>query len=196
MVDVRMNSLEVEAFCAGQLDEAGEAALAYQVSQVVAFEPLVPNEATTYLERVVRHLGGQSALLDWLDRFPGEPTLVSSSVHLADLLGALSSLDAVVDAIRQIRRESPDAGPIRLVLPPVTDHVTLSDLAEGLLLRLREGDSEGTLALASASLDLVERALDRAAGSGADVTLAQTVVVDTRQRVVRAATSMLPEQRS
>src|SRR5690348_16463153 len=87
VANVRMVANEVEAFIAGQLNESQQAQLAQQVSEIVAASPLVPNEATTYLERVVRHLGGQAQLLDWLAQFPGEPALVAATEQLVDLLG-------------------------------------------------------------------------------------------------------------
>jgi hypothetical protein len=186
MTDMRMAPEQVEAFCAGRLDEAGEEDLAWQVSEVVAAVPLVPNQATTYLERVVKHLGGQGALLDWLAKFPGEPALVAATLQLVDLLSALSGRDPVVDAVRELRAAAPDAEPLRPYLPPDTDHVTLSDLAEGLLTQLRAQNVAQALQLGFASLDLIEAALRRASQESADVAVALDATEEVRQGLVRA----------
>lgn len=195
MTNVRMVPQEVEAFIAGQLNESQQAQLAQQVAEIVAASPLVPNEATTYLERVVRHLGGQAQLLDWLAHFPGEPALVAATQQLIDLLGALSYRDLVVDALRDVRRTTPDPAPLRAYLPPDTDHVTLSDLAEALSMLLRGRDVAATLSVGFASLDLLDASLARAGAQGADITMAASTVSDVRSGLDRAASSLYPDQR-
>ena len=195
MVEVRMHPEQVEAFCAGQLDEAGEEALAFQVAQILPYEPLVPNQSSVYLTRVVEHLGGEPQLIDWLARFPGEPCLVAATLQMADLLAALSGQEVIVDAIRQVRSTRRVPETVQQHLTPDTDHVTLIDLSEALLRRCRTGDAAATLELAVATLTFLDRTLEVAAALGGDVATAQSYAAQARRRVELAAVPPVPGQR-
>ena len=63
----------VTRFVADELDEEGRAELADQVAAVATYHAELPNALAVLMTRFVKHLGGETALVRWLDRFPGRP---------------------------------------------------------------------------------------------------------------------------
>jgi hypothetical protein len=122
----------VKSFLAGQLDEQGQAELADQVSHLIAFHAELPNALVAKLSRVTRHLGGETELVAWLERFPGRPRIVARLFALIELLDRFSAEPAVVAALSELRAgRSYPAGLAGLAdyLAPDTNDETLSGLA-------------------------------------------------------------------
>lgn len=181
MTDLRLHSDAVEAFCADRLPQRQEAELALQVARIYTCAPALPNHTIILLGKLTRHLGGTAKVLDWLSRFPGETALVAAVFRLADLLDALGGRPVVVDAVRRIRSERqswkrPGADPLARYWPPVTDHGTLSDLAETLKHMLRKDDGRGAVDVSGRVLDLLDEAFGNLERSGSDVRRARAHV--------------------
>src|SRR5687767_12904225 len=72
------------------------AALAEEVAVVLPWHAERPPEIAGQLTRLIRHLGGDDALLRWLDEHPGRPRAVARAYRLAGLLDGISASRAVV----------------------------------------------------------------------------------------------------
>jgi hypothetical protein len=187
MADVRLHGDVVEAFCAGRLDRAEEAALAEQVAQVYVWEPILPNATVIMMGRLTRHLGGQAEILRWLSAFPGKPRLVAAVVGINDILGALSGDQAIVDGVRELRTQPRYQRALAAYWAPSTDHTTLSDLAESAKHMLREDRFSSAVHLSTLVLDFLEEALPLAERRGADVHMVHRWLSDARDRLEAAA---------
>lgn len=199
MTDLRLHKDAVEAFCAGRLPYREEAELALQVARIYTCEPALPNHTVSLMGKLTRHLGGGEKVLDWMGRFPGEPSLVAADVRLADLLGALSARPAVIDAIDRIRRHrqtdrrlGPD--PLAPYWAPSTDSVTLSDLAETVKHMLRKDDGRGAIDVSGRVLELLDEAFGDLERSGSDVRRAREYVERIRADLEQAESSTSPTQ--
>ncbi|HVV22406.1 MAG TPA: hypothetical protein VHF06_23435 [Pseudonocardiaceae bacterium] len=144
----------VTKLTADRLDDDGQAELADQMAVLIMCHVRLPTAVAVRLARVVRHLGGDGALVDWLERFPGRPRITTRLLALIDLLNTVSAEPAVVTALTELRRRTPDPSELRPYLSPDTDDETLAGLAwhiEGLAGDDRLADATA-LALASAEL--------------------------------------------
>src|ERR1700712_4429145 len=169
MTDLRLHRDVVTAFCENRLDRQEEADLALQVARIYTCEPLLPNLTVGLLGRLTKPPGAPGAVLDWLSGFPGEASLVAAVVSLNDLLGALSGSAPVLGAIQHVRSRRGYRDPFRAYWAPTTDHVTLSDLAEGAKYRLRRADQRGAYEISLQVLDLLDEALTLVEADGHDV---------------------------
>jgi hypothetical protein len=177
------------AFCENRLDAREEAELALQVARIYTCEPLLPNLTVGLLGRMTKHLGGPGAVLDWLSGFPGEASLVAAVVRLNDLLGALSGSASVLDAIQKMRSRRGYRDPFQAYWAPSTDHVTLSDLAEGAKYRLRRRDQRGAYEISVHVLDLLDEALALVDADGGDASSARGYVDEVRRALDKAVLS-------
>src|SRR6195952_1809097 len=189
MTDLRLHRDVVTAFCENRLDRQEEADLALQVARIYTCEPLLPNLTVGLLGRLTKHLGGPGAVLDWLSGFPGEASLVAAVVRLNDLLGALSGSAPVLGAIQKVRSRRGYRDPFRAYWAPTTDHVTLSDLAEGAKYRLRRADQRGAYEISVHVLDLLDEALTLVDADGRDVRSTRGYVEEGRRYLDRAVRS-------
>jgi hypothetical protein len=119
----------VRNFVAGRLDERGQAVLADQVSHLLAFHAELPNALVAKLARIVRHLGGDTELVAWLERFPGRPRIVARLFALIELLDRFSAEPAVVAALAELRAGTPYPAGMVGYLSPDTNDETLGGLA-------------------------------------------------------------------
>ncbi|MER7277278.1 hypothetical protein ABT369_22815 [Dactylosporangium sp. NPDC000244] len=127
-------------FRAGHLDADGEAKLAGQVAYLVGqFEPPCTPVASG-LRHIMEHVGGDEALLAWLDQFPGRPRLVTRALELVGLLDRYGDCRPLVAALRQRRVHTPDPPALAERLPPETDESTLSSLGGEIKARLGDDD--------------------------------------------------------
>ncbi|WP_462188829.1 MULTISPECIES: hypothetical protein [unclassified Frankia] len=74
MTAFELDSSLVDKFATGDLDPREEATLAEQLARLLAFHWNLPHPLEATLSRIIAHLGGQCALLAWLDRHPGAGT--------------------------------------------------------------------------------------------------------------------------
>jgi hypothetical protein len=152
----------IKRFVAGELDEDGQAELADQVAIIALFHAELPNALAVQMTRIVKHLGGETALVQWLDRFPGRPRIVARLFALIDLLDMFSAEPSVVTALSELRADTPYPPGLSNYLSPDSDDETLGGLAwhiEQLAADDRMADA-ARLALDSAAL--VERLAPRA----------------------------------
>jgi hypothetical protein len=152
----------VDAFVAGRSGPDAEAALANRVARLLPFHWQLPNPLAGSLARISRRLGGEPALLDWLDRFSGRPRLTARLYRVIALLDRLSANPAVVSALRELRDTAPDPPVLAAHLPPQTDHETLASLSYAIEARLADDRAEDAAELANAALALLRRVAARA----------------------------------
>jgi hypothetical protein len=151
----------VDAFTSGKLDQAGEAALAGQVAQLLPTHWMLPNSAAAALSKLKKHLGGPAALEAWLDGHPGRPRLVARTYRLISLLDRLSDRPAVVTALAEMRAEAGDPPGLRGYLMPATTAETLASLAQQIESALADQPAEDALRLAQETVDLLQRLAPR-----------------------------------
>jgi hypothetical protein len=152
----------VKRFVADELDEDGQAELADQVAIIVMFHAELPTALAAQITRIVKHLGDETALVRWLDRFPGRPRIVARLFALIGLLDTFSAEPSVVAALSELRADTPYPPGLSNYLTPDTDDETLGGLAwhiEQLAADDRMADA-ARLALDAAAL--VERLAPRA----------------------------------
>ena len=159
----------VAAFRADRLDDEELARLADQVSRVLPFRAELPNPLAASLVRVAERVGGDEALLQWLDGFPGRPRLTARLLWVIDVLDRYSAADGVLRALGELRARDPFPHGLEGHLVPDTASYTLASLGaeiQQLLGRDRLADA-GNLALRALALlsDIAPRAaeLDRRA---------------------------------
>jgi hypothetical protein len=152
----------VKRFTADQLDEKGQAELADQIAVLVMCHVQLPTGVAVRLTRVVKHLGGDAALVAWLERFPGRPRITARLLALIDLLNAVSAEPAVVTALTELRTGTPDPPDLRPYLPPDTDDEALTDLAWHIEALAGDDRLDDAVTLALASAELFRRIARRA----------------------------------
>ena len=67
-----------------RLDDAGRATLADEVARMLPFHLQLPNPVIADLVAVTGHLGGDEALLRWLDGYPGRPRVTARLTFRGD----------------------------------------------------------------------------------------------------------------
>ena len=153
----------VTRFVADELDEEGQAELADQVAAVAMYHAELPNALAVLMTRFVKHLGGETALVRWLDRFPGRPRLVARLFALVDMLITFSAEPAVVTALSELRVGAPDPPGLSnyLSLDPDDDE-TLGGLAWHIEQLAADDRMADAVRLAQDPATLVERIAPRA----------------------------------
>lgn len=129
MDDFALDRELIDSFVAGTLDADAEAALAHEVARVLPFHWTSPNPLAAKLSSITKHLGGERALLDWLDRQPGRPHLVACLYRLIVLVDHLSTQQAIVTALRELRERTPCPPGLAGYLVPHTTTETLANLS-------------------------------------------------------------------
>jgi hypothetical protein len=154
----------IDEFVAGAAGPEGEAELAEQVATVLPWHASLPTDVAGDLTRLVRHLGGDDALLQWLDGHPGRPRVVARAYRLIGLLDGISGSRAVVTALRELRERTPYPPGLEGHLVPETNSGTLASLGqqiEALLGDDRPGDAVAlSLAVLAALRDVAPRAAE------------------------------------
>jgi hypothetical protein len=152
----------VKRFVADKLDEDGQAELADEVAIVVMFHAELPNALAALMTRIVQHLGGETALVRWLDRFPGRPRIVTSLLAVINLLDTFSAEPAVVTALSELRADTPYPPGLSSYLDPDTNNETLAGLAWYIEQLAADDRMADAVRLARDSAALVERIAPRA----------------------------------
>jgi hypothetical protein len=163
MSDFRLDRELVDAFEGGRLDQEGEAMLADQVARILPFHWTLPNPLAASLARVSEHLGGEQALMSWLDRYPGRPRLTARLYGFIALLDQLSAHPAVVDALREFREKTPYPRGLAEYMPPDTNHETLASVSYAIESRLADDRSDESRRVAEAAVELLHTLATRAA---------------------------------
>jgi hypothetical protein len=160
----RLDPELVDAVMRGTADRRAAAALADQVAVVLPWHAELPPEIAGRLTRLIRYLGGDDALLRWLDEHPGRPRRVSRAYRLVGLLDGISACRAVVTALRERRERDPYQPGLERHLPPDTDDAALASLAQHVESLLGQGRDDDAFALALATIavlqDIAPRALE------------------------------------
>ncbi|MDX2622758.1 hypothetical protein PV356_25060 [Streptomyces sp. WI03-5b] len=124
-----LDEAKVLRFADGTLAPAEEARLAEEVAEILPLGWSLQPRAKERLHTVSEHLGGERAVLEWLDRHPGLPRLTARLVALEGNLDRFSEDPAVIEALRAARAERPLPRELEGVLPPATSEETLSDIS-------------------------------------------------------------------
>jgi hypothetical protein len=188
MTDFAWERPLVDAFVAGTLDPQGEAVLADEVARILPYHWSAPNPIVAELTRMIRHLGSDRALLDWLDRHPGRPRTVARLYLLIALLDRFSDEPAVVTALRELRERQPYPPGLAGHLVPDTDGGTLANLAAQIESMLGEDRIDEVSRLAVATTAMLEQVAARAAELDADVRQLGDLLDQVRREFPAAAT--------
>ena len=160
----RLDPELVDAVVSGDADPRAVAALADQVATVLPWHASLPPDIAGHLTRLVRHLGGDDALLGWLDEHPGRPRVAARLYQLIGLLDGISGSSAVITALRELRERTPYPAGLEGYLVPDTDSSTLGSLAQQIEELLGNGRPDDALALSLATIaalrDVVPRAVE------------------------------------
>jgi hypothetical protein len=160
----RLDPELIDAVARGEADRQAAAALANEVATVLPWHAGLPPEIAGYLTRLVRHLGGDDALLRWLDEHPGRPRVLARAYRLVGLLDGISASSAVVTALRELRERIPYPSGLEGYIPPDTDSATLASLAQHVESSLGDGRDDDAVALSLATIamlrDVVPRAIE------------------------------------
>jgi hypothetical protein len=159
----RLDPELVDAVVSGDADRRADAALADQVASVLPWHAAVPPEIAGHLTRLVRYLGGDEALLRWLDEHRGRPRLVARAYRLVGLLDGISASSAVVAALRELRDRTKYPPGLEAYLPPDTDSGTLASLGQQIEALLGEGRADDAVAVSLATTAMLRELAPRAA---------------------------------
>ncbi|HXR67288.1 MAG TPA: hypothetical protein VN712_01500, partial [Dermatophilaceae bacterium] len=137
-----------------RLDDASRATLADEVARMLPFHLQLPNPVIADLVAVAGRLGGDKALLRWLDGYPGRPRVTARLFQVIDLLDRWSAVPGVVLALEQRRARDPYPHALAGYLVPDTTSGTLASLGQLIESRLADDrlDEAGCLALRSLAL--------------------------------------------
>ncbi|MDT7613444.1 MAG: hypothetical protein QOF00_891 [Pseudonocardiales bacterium] len=166
----------ITAFVEDRMDDSAQAELADDVARLLPFHDELPHPLVADLTRLRKHLGGDEALLAWLDRWPGRPRLTARLYRVIALLDLHSGSAAVVQALSELRERDPYPHGLAGHLVPDTTTYTLASLSQEIEELLGDDRPEEARALAVQSLMLLADIAPRAAelDPGADG-LASTV---------------------
>jgi len=92
----RLDPELVSALVQDRLDDAGRATLADEVARLLPFHWELPHPVIADLVAVTGHLGGDEALLRWLDGYAGRPQLTARLFRVINLLDHWSAVASVV----------------------------------------------------------------------------------------------------
>jgi hypothetical protein len=154
-----LDDATVDAFVAGTLDAEREVDLARQVAPLVPDHHALPNHTVASLSRLTHHLGGPGGVLAWLDRFEGQPRVVSRVVAVGDLFERFSDDPDVMAAVRATRHSSSDPPGLVGHIVFDTDEGTLASVAHDMEMLAADGRTDEALHVAIAAVELFERTL-------------------------------------
>ncbi|HET6259782.1 hypothetical protein [Pseudonocardia sp.] len=158
----RLDPELIDAVVGGAAGRQADAALAEQVSTVLPWHATLPIDIAAQLARLARHLGGDDALLRWLDEHPGRPRVVTRAFRLVGLLDQISGSAAVVTALRELRERTPYPPGLEGYLVPDTHSGTLASLAQQIEGLLGDDRPDDAVALSLATIDALHDVLPRA----------------------------------
>jgi hypothetical protein len=89
----------------------------------------LPTGIVGRMAKIVKHVGGDAALVRWLERFPGRPRILARIFGIIELLDAFTAESGVVTALAELRADHADPPGLGFYMSPDTDHETLGTLA-------------------------------------------------------------------
>jgi hypothetical protein len=152
----------ISDFFAGTLDPESEAEFADQVARQLPFHWSQPNTYAESMAEIVDHLGGQTQLVAWLDRYQGLPRLVARLYVFMGLLDGFSEESAIVTALRDSRERTPYPAGLKGFLVPETDDETLASLGFKIEELLGDDSRKEAVELALATASWLQEAAPRA----------------------------------
>jgi hypothetical protein len=182
----RLDPELVDAVVSGDADPQAVAALADQVATVLPWHASLPPDIAGHLTRLVRHLGGDDALLGWLDEHPGRPRAAARLYRLIGLLDGLSGSSAVITALRELRERTPYPPGLEGYLVPDTDSSTLGSLAQQIESLLGDGRPDEAVALSLATIDALRDVAPRAAELDPELQGLDTLLEQVRRGIEEA----------
>ncbi|MFJ7073669.1 hypothetical protein [Streptomyces sp. NPDC098781] len=159
----------IAGFDAGTLSSEQEKELAGQVARLLPFHWVQTNTYASEMSQMIDHLGGHSALVKWLDGFPGLPRLAARLYVFMGILDQFSDNQAVVTALREFRERTPYPAGLRGYLVPETDDETLAGIAFRIEKLLGEGETDEASGLALSMADCLQQVAPRAEELDPDV---------------------------
>jgi hypothetical protein len=186
MTDFALHRATIDAFVDGKLDAEGEADLADRVARILPFHAQLPNPIVAKLKRVLDHLGGEQALLAWLDRHPGRPRVVARLFAFIGVLDQYSAEPAVVSALREFREHTRYPQGLEKYLLPQTDDETLASLSWELESLLADDRVDEAVRVATAAVAMLEEITPAAQDRDHDVGALGPLLKQIRQEL-RAA---------
>jgi len=145
----------VRAFVQDRLDDAGRAALADEVARLLPFHRQLPHPVIADLVAVTAHLGGDEALLRWLDGYPGAATGDRAAAPGAQPARSLVGVPGGVLALEQRRARDPYPHALAGYLLPDTTSGALASLGQLIESRLADDRLDEARCLALRSLALL-----------------------------------------
>ncbi|WP_432968968.1 hypothetical protein [Dactylosporangium sp. CA-233914] len=144
----------VHKFVRGRLDDGAQGRLAQQVAYLLGQVEPPCTPVASGVRRVMEHLGGDTELLRWLDRFPGRPQLVTRTLNAVSLLDRVGDQRAVVLALRDLRDAEADAPGLVGHVAPDTDESLLAGISGEVKMLVKDDrlDEAGRLALAGLAM--------------------------------------------
>jgi hypothetical protein len=187
MANFHLDRTLTEAFVTGRLDPQGQATLAEQVARVMPFHAQLPTGIVARLSQIVDHLGGEEALLGWIDSHPGRPRLVARLFVLIGLFDRFSAESAVVKALRELRARTPFPEGLKGYLAPHTDDDTLASLAWEIESLLGDDRADEAVQLALATVAMLQQIAPRAGELDPDLRDMGDLLERARQDILAAA---------
>ena len=158
----RLDPELIDAVTRGETDRQVAATLADQVATVLPWHAELPPEIAEHLTRLIRHLGGDDALLSWLEEHPGRSRVVARSYRLIGLLDGISASRAVITALQELRERTPNPPGLERYLPPDTDTGTLASVAQHIESLLGDDRPDEAVALSLATIAMLREIAPRA----------------------------------
>lgn len=161
MSEFRLEKDLIDALADGTLDADGESELADQVARILPYHWTLPNPHAAALSRLTSQLGGDEALLAWLEQHPGRPRRVARLYALIGLLDLISMEPAVVTALSELRAREPYPPGTEDHLPPDTNGETLASVSFKIEELLGEESDTEAVALTVAITTMLEQSAPR-----------------------------------
>ncbi|HEV7823910.1 MAG TPA: hypothetical protein VGP02_03295 [Mycobacteriales bacterium] len=153
----------VDAFVAGDLTDAEEAALADEIARLLPFHAELPHPVARHVSTLLDHVGGDAGLWAWLDRHPGRPRVVARLYRIMALLDRVSAEPGVVTALAELRERTPYPPGLEGHLVPDTTIETLAGLSGRIELLLGEDQLDEAVRVADAAVRTLAELAPRAA---------------------------------
>jgi hypothetical protein len=179
----------VDAFVAGDITEAEEAALADEIARLLPFHAELPVPVAAALSRLLNHLGGSTGMWAWLDRHPGRPRVVARLYRLMAVLDRVSAEPGVVTALAEFRERTPYPPGLEDHLIPITSEETLASLSGRIELLLGEDQLAKAVQAADAAAGMLAEIAPRAAELQPELAVLRDEVEQARQALAVATST-------
>jgi erythromycin esterase-like protein/predicted phosphoribosyltransferase len=153
----------VRQFVTGKLGTSERRArLAGQVARLMPLHGELPGPLVARLDRLIDHLGGEAAVVDWLDGFPGHPAKVSRLLRFVHLLDRFHAEPALVTALIELRRRASFPLDLRRYLAQDINAVTLATIGWHIESLLAQDEPDDAMRLALTTAEVLRQVAPRA----------------------------------